>query len=334
MNPIRVRIILVTFAFLCIASIYFVFQLKFTFSLDQFFPEGDKELEFYQEFVKEFETDINYLLIAVENKEGVFDSTFLAKFHEFTLECRDLPHIAKVHSLTTMTYPLKTPFGITGIPVIHMDQPSKYEKDREKIMQDVRFKNTLIADNGKSMVIAMKTSDMLGLEESKEMIGALEEKIASYKFDNYYVLGPAYLQKEMVRMQQREITMSAIVSGILVSLVMFWLFRRTWGIIVALTSIAIGMLIFLGLLGAWGRPLNAMAALYPVLMIIVGTSDVIHIMSKYIDELRKGQPKRNAIRTTVREIGLATLLTSLTTAGLDPSETLGLMLPLVLSLPI
>ena len=49
-------------------------------------------------------------------------------------------------------------------------------------------------------------------------------------------------------------------------------------------------------------------------MIIVGTSDVIHIMSKYIDELRKGLSKEAAIRVSMKEIGLATLLTSLTTA--------------------
>jgi len=115
-------------------------------------------------------------------------------------------------------------------------------------------------------------------------------------------------------MQKREITISAIISGILVTLVMFLLFRRPWGIFVALVSIGLGMLLFMGLLGATGRELNAMAALYPVLMIIVGTSDVIHIMSKYIDELRKGERQDRAIVTTIKEIGLATLLTSTTTA--------------------
>jgi predicted RND superfamily exporter protein len=50
------------------------------------------------------------------------------------------------------------------------------------------------------------------------------------------------------------------------------------------------------------------------LMIIVGTSDVIHIMSKYIDELRAGRDKESAIKIAIKEIGLATLLTSLTTA--------------------
>ncbi|MEL6926257.1 MAG: MMPL family transporter, partial [Bacteroidota bacterium] len=90
--------------------------------------------------------------------------------------------------------------------------------------------------------------------------------------------------------------------------------RRPWGITVALISIGLGMLLFMGFMGGTGRELNAMSALYPVLMIIVGTSDVIHIMSKYIDELRKGKSKRDAITVTIKEIGLATLLTSTTTA--------------------
>jgi len=49
--------------------------------------------------------------------------------------------------------------------------------------------------------------------------------------------------------------------------------------------------------------------------LIVGTSDVIHIMSKYHDELRKGIAKKIALDTTIRQIGLATLLTSMTTAA-------------------
>ena len=206
MSPTRIRYTLIIFAILCATSVYFAFQLKFTFSLDQFFPEGDKELEFYQNFVKEFETDINFLLVAVENKEDVFDSTFLSEFHDFTLDCRDLPHITKVQSLTTMSYPLKTPFGIMGIPVIHLDEPNKYDRDREKALKDVRFRNTLISDNGKALVVAMKTIDMLGLDESKALIEGLQETVSKYNFDNHYVLGPAYLQKEMVRMQEREIS--------------------------------------------------------------------------------------------------------------------------------
>lgn len=308
------RLSIAAFSILAVLSVFFLFQLKFSFYLEQFFPEGDEDLAFFRDFTKEFETDINFLLIAVERKEGVFEKKFLEDFHELTLKTRDLPYVLESQSLTMVSYPLKTPFAITAIPAIHLDRPELYEKDKARILQDPRFVNSLISEDAQSMVIAIKTVDTVQLTESKILIEALDELIVQYDFDDHHYLGPAYFQKEMVAMQQREILTSAIVSGILVCFVMFWIFRKPWGIAVALISIGLGMLLFMGLLSAWGRELNAMAALYPVLMIIVGTSDVIHIMSKYVDELRKGKTRYAAIRVTIREIGLATLLTSLTTA--------------------
>ena len=82
-------------------------------------------------------------------------------------------------------------------------------------------------------------------------------------------------------------------------------------------SILVGLLMFTGYLGATASTLDTMALLYPIIMIIVATSDVIHVMSKYIDELGKGHSKLDAIRTTIREIGLSILLTSTTILLLD-----------------
>ena len=314
MNARTRKICITVFTLLAIASAVLTLNLKFTFSLEQFFPEGDPDLEFYQKFIEEFETDINFVLVAVNRHEGVFDSSFLNHFHDFSLKVRELPAIEQSQSLTHIKYPLKTPFGVTTIPAIHLNDPSRYEQDKARILNDQRFIHNLISEDARSMVVALKTTGSITLEDSERLIPALDSLLASYDFESYHLLGPAYFQKEMVAMQKREIAVSAIVSALLVSLIMFWIFRKPWGIFISLISIGLGLLLFLGLLAAWGRPLNAMAALYPVLMIIVGTSDVIHIMSKYIDELRKGEERFAAIRTTVREIGMATLLTSITTA--------------------
>lgn len=314
MNNPRRLLIVIAFALLGSLSAFFAFQLKFEFSLDQFFPQGDPDLEFFQQFTREFETDINFLLIGVERKEGVFDQKFLQDFHQFTLQCRNLPHVEETQSLTKIVLPLKTPFGITTRPLIHLDQPLRLATDSARILNDDRFVGQFISEDGTALVVALKTTGSILLEDSEKLITEARKLVNTFNFENTYFLGPAYFQKEMVAMQKREVTISTIISGALVTLVMWLLFRRGWGITVALASIALGMLLFLGLLGVTGRPLSAMAALYPVLMVIVGTSDVIHIMSKYIDELRKGKGRREAILTAIREIGLATLLTSMTTA--------------------
>ena len=317
--------VLIAFAVFAAAAVYGCFNLRFSFDFSQFFPRGDDDLAFFLEFVEEFEGDDNFLLVALENEGGVFDSTFLAAAHDFTLNARELDYIENVQSLTTFSYPLKTPFAVTTIPAIHRNDPSRYAADSLRIMQDERFVNNLINADGTALVVLLKTESFLNLtgadtgelssvDKSRALMAGVEDLMANYDFDAYHYLGSAFFQKEMVDMQIREVAVSALVSGVLVFFIMFLLFRRPLGILVSLVSIGLGLLLFLGTLGLLGRELNAIAALYPVLMIIVGTSDVIHIMSKYIDELRAGRDKETAIRITIREIGMATLLTSLTTA--------------------
>lgn len=317
--------VIIAFSLFSAAAVYGCFNLKFTFDFSQFFPRGDDDLAFFLEFIEEFEGDDNFMLVALERDPTVFDSSFLADAHDFALEARNVPHVEAVQSLTTFGYPLKTPFAVTTIPAIHRDEPARYAADSLRIMQDERFVGNLINKDGTALVVFLKTESFVsldgeveglknGLDKSKELMAGLEELIAKYDFQNHHYLGAANFQKVMVETQIREVIVSAVISGILVTIIMFLLFRRPLGILVSLVSIALGLLLFLGLLGLMGRELNAISALYPVLMIIVGTSDVIHIMSKYIDELRAGKDKETAIRITIKEIGLATLLTSLTTA--------------------
>jgi predicted RND superfamily exporter protein len=306
--------ILLVFAVLAATSVFYTFRLQFSFDFEQFFPEGDEDLEFFREFINEFEADDNFLMVAVRREAGVFDSVFLTRFHDFTLKARRLPHVTGVQSLTMVAYPVKTPFAVTTMPAIHLNSPDRYPSDRRRIMADERFVHNLISADAGTLVVFLKTINSIQLEQARQLMGDLDALITQYGFEEHHYLGRPYFQRELVQMQRREITVSALVSGLLVTLIMFFIFRRPWGIALALVSIGLGMLLFLGFLGFAGRELNAMAALYPVLMIIVGTSDVIHIMSKYIDELRKGLDRRSAIRITIKEIGLATLLTSLTTA--------------------
>jgi len=313
MRKIRLFILSV-FTLLVLISLYFTFQLRFTFSFDQFFPRGDEDLEFFREFTAEFEDDANFFLVAIPRKEGVFEQNFLENFHDLTLKAKQIETIRESQSLTKIRYPLKTPFGITSIPAIHIDQPQKYKADKARILNDSRFVYQLIDSAATTMVLALKTKDTLSLEEAHQLVADLERQIKQYNFEDYHFLGRANFQSVLVKMQQREVLVSALISGVLVALIIFFLFRRPWGIGIALVSIALGMILFMGFLGATGRPLSVMSALYPVLMIIVGTSDVIHIMSKYVDELRKGLPRKAAITITIREIGLATLFTSITTA--------------------
>jgi len=303
------------FVILSAFSGYYATKLKFTFSFEQFFPQGDPDLAFYKDFIKDFESDDNFLLIAIENKPTVFDSVFLERFHKFSIELRNLPYINKTQSLTQLKYPVKTPFGYQAFPVIHLDEPARYEEDKRKILSDERFVYNLIDSTATSIVVAAKTKQDINIDESRTLTDSLDEMITSYGFQNKaHILGRAYFQRSLVDFQKSEMTMAFLMSILLVTIVMILIYRKPIGIIISLTSIALGLLLFVGYLGFMGVELNAIAALFPVIMLIVGSSDVIHIFSKYVDELNHGKPRTEAMNITIKEIGLATFMTSLTTA--------------------
>lgn len=306
--------IIIAFILMAIYSLTFMFKLNFQFDFESFFPQDDPDLEAFKEFIEDFEADDNFLLIGLKREDGLFEQEFLEKLHDFTLKARDLPYVLESESITKFAYPIVTPFGVTSIPAIHIDQPEKYAREKEMLLKDERLVDYIISRDGRSTAVALKTIGNIGLEQSKKLLGELEPLLDSYEFEESHILGRAYFQKELVRMQIREIIVASAIAGMLVFVILYIIYRRWLTVAIALSSIVLGMILFMGFLGITGQELSAMTGLYPILMIIVGTSDVIHIMSKYFDELERGNERFDAIRTTVREIGLATLLTSVTTA--------------------
>lgn len=308
------NLIIGVFAALALGSVVSLFFLKFSFNFEDFFPQGDPDLEFFERFKEKFEADDNFLLIAVENEAGVFEQEFLEKFDSLGKSIKPLEQILDVQSITTIKYPIISPLFTTQIDAVHIDDTSRYEEDKERLLEDERFVGNLISEDAKSVVLFAKTTDKMSQSDAENLMDSVRYLVNSFEFDNQHYLGRSNFQKELVRMQKREIIVSAAISNVLVIIILYLIFRTFWGTVISMGSVVLGLLLFMGFLGATGRELNAMAALYPVLMVIVGTSDVIHILSKYIDELKKGKDKESAIWIAIKEIGLATLLTSITTA--------------------
>jgi len=302
------------FLFLGMLATLSLNNLKFSFDFSQFFPEEDPDLAFYNDFVSEFGTDDNFLLIAIENDSSVFDAGFLERFHTFSLESRKFKYVTGSTSLTTVNYPLKTTFGYTTLPVIHKETPEKYQKDWAKIKEDSLFIGRLIDKNATSLVVALQTDDDLDYEQSEILLAAIRTELKNLQLENYHILGRAYFYEAIVEMQRSEVIKTTIIAAILVLIILFLVYRSVAIVSISITSIGLSLVLFLGVLSLLDRELNAMAAFYPVLMLIVGTSDVIHLIDSFLRKIKNGKERYKALLSSLSEVGLTTLLTSITTA--------------------
>lgn len=306
--------ILGLFILLGIASTFLLFNLKFSFDFSQFFPEGDEDLIFYQDFIKEFGVDDSFLLVAIENDDTVFDKAFLQRFDAFSKESKKLPYVIKNQSITTLFYPLKTSFGYSRLPIIHIEDSTKYASDWKKIQEDKIFINTLIDEKAGSMAISLETIDDLDYQQSIELLTALRNMLKEHGLEDYHLLGRTFFYEALVNMQKEELIRTTIFATLLVLIILFLVYRRPAVVAITLSSIILALILFLGALSLMGKELNSLSSFYPILLLIVGTSDVIHIMDDYLAKLRGGFEKHEAMIKTLKEVGISTLLTSVTTA--------------------
>ena len=204
------------FIILGIASVFLLFNLKFSFDFSQFFPEGDDDLVFYQEFIADFGTDDNFLLIAVENEGGVFDAAFLQEFHSLSTDAKAFPHVTENQSLTTLFYPIKSPLGYTRLPIVDRQDSTKFERNWKKIQDDGLFIGSLIDERAQSLVLALETEDGLDYNQSKALLTVVRDRLDQAGFSKYHLLGRVFFYEALIDMQRRGLIVTTIASSLLI----------------------------------------------------------------------------------------------------------------------
>ena len=132
-------------------------QLRFQIDFEQYFPKKDPALDLFNEFKSEFGPDDNFYLVAFQRKEGVFDSAFLAQYHEFSKESAALPGIQLSESLTTLRYPVSSPMMLRYEPFMNHRFPKRYEQDKNRIFSNHQLIGNLISSDTTTLVVSMKT---------------------------------------------------------------------------------------------------------------------------------------------------------------------------------
>lgn len=307
-------LVLLLVAVLTAVSVYFASQLRFDYNFDNFFPKGDPDLAYYFKYREKFGNDNDYLLIGIDNDKSLFDREFLEKVDSLTTFVQGQPNVEAVLSPTTVKSPVIEQFGYFEIPYLHLQEPERYPQDSVTIYKTGELVGTLFSKDATSVSLFVQTTDDLGKGASDTLIAALENKLQKLGFADHHLAGKALAQSVFIDKMKVELAVFMSASILLVILFLWITFRTVWGVLVPLVIVLLSVLWGLGAMGLFGKPIDIMTVLLPTIIFVVGMSDVIHILSRYLTELSHGTRKIEAIKITLKEVGLATFLTSLTTA--------------------
>ncbi|WP_276495982.1 efflux RND transporter permease subunit [Pontibacter litorisediminis] len=308
-------LVLLSVGLLTALSLYYASHLRFDYNFDNFFPKGDPDLAYYFSYRDKFGNDNDYLLIGLENQgRTLFNQGFLTKVDSLTNFLQRQPHVEAVLSPTTVKSPVIEQFGYFEIPYLHPYEPERYEQDSSNIYTSRELIGTLFSEDATAVSLFVQTTDNLGKGASDTLMAALNSKLEQLQLPQTHVAGKALAQSVFVDRMQVELAIFMSAAIVLVVLFLWIAFRTAWGVLVPLVVVLLSVVWAMGVMGLFNKPIDLMTVLLPTIMFVVGMSDVVHILSRYITEVGRGVPKLPALKLTVKEVGMATFLTSFTTA--------------------
>lgn len=296
---------------------FFAFQIPKTtlnYNFEEFFPAQDKETDFFYNHRALFESDNDFILIAIERNDGIFNQQFLKNVHAYTKALDTLSNVQFTRDITNEKETFIYSGGTTGErKYIHLDSLN-FKQDSINIYQNKELINTLVNSEGNALSIFLRHKDFLSKKKSEQLVEDVKAVTDKFDFENVRFAGRSVGQLYYVDTMITEMTTYVGMSILLVIVFLIISFRSLWGLLVPQIVIVGSMIWIVGFMALIDKPINILLIVLPSIMFVVAMSDVIHLMSKYLELLRSGFNKLEAIKISFKEIGMATFLTSLTTS--------------------
>ena len=296
--------------------LYNLRNIEFDYDFEAFFAEDDIATNFLVEHRERFETDNDFVFIALDNQGSVFEQSFLEKTELLVKDLATDTLIESVQSLTNMIDFIKTPFApnVFKRPYLSIESPENYQQDSTRIFERPELVGFMIRQDAEALMLVVKHRPYLSKANCDILKANITEKIARHDFKDYKYAGRAIGLGVYIDAMIFETVFFIGLSFILIILFLIFMYRSAWGVLVPLAVVSTSMLWIVGFMATIGQPINLVLTTLPSIIFVVAMSDVVHLLTKYFDELRLGKTQIDAIKIAYKEIGFATLLTSFTTA--------------------
>lgn len=288
--------------------------IKINTDFYQFLDQDDDEYVFFKKVQSQLKDDQTLLLLAIKNQPTVLEINFLKSIDSTVQKLKNIEHVESIQSITTLSYPVKSLFGISEIPYLSIKDSIAPKISDTKIKKDERITNYFINENRTVVLLWITLEQNMLVSENEKVLSNIDRIRKEYHENETFIWGKSYIKFAMDEISAKETVENILWSFIVLIGLLFLMFKRIRAISFAIFCVLLSVLIFYGGMIYFNRQFGLMSNLYPTIILIVGISDFIHFTIKYNEEIRANTSPNMAYRKTIKEIGWAIFITSFTTA--------------------
>jgi predicted RND superfamily exporter protein len=299
-------------------------NIHFTFTEANMLPEDNIANVEYNAFLDKFGEEGNLIII------GVKDSTFFTpkayaawntlmnsikkdKAIDLVVSLNDLKKLQKNDSLQK--------FELTPL----IDQSKTVDKAylesiKKELFNNMPFYEGLLFNKRSGSIRSAIYMDKKIVNTKARKDYVLEQLVpAIEKFEketniDLRVSGMPYIRTLNAKTITDEISVFIGASLLVTSLLFFFFFRSFRATLISIIIVIIGVMWSFGFLGLFNYEITVLTALVPSLIIVIGIPNCIFLTNKYHQEYKVHRNKVKALQRVTTKIGMATLMTNVTTA--------------------
>ena len=290
-------------------------KLRVHVSADEMLVIDDPQRAYYDQVKAIFGEDQVVLLVLED--PALLDADKLQVLQDVVGDLEQLPFVDRVESLFSAPH-VKSVDGYLDKAPYLAQLPESAEAARELMEQALRnplIRNVLVASGGQAMAVAVVLEEGGRATEDLAVSNAIEAAIAPLHaiYQRAYAIGFAQVRSEIAAriMAEQKALMPLAVGALLITL--FLLLRQLIDILTPLITAGISILWTFGLMGWLGIPVNVVTSTVPILIIVVGSTEDIHLLAEFRRAQRCGDSPKAALRHMARKMGRTVLLTFVTT---------------------
>lgn len=306
-NPKKVLAVLFSLTlFFAYYAFFSSHRLVVDFSLEQMFPENDIERERYETFKTEFSREDDKFLLIYRNNDPLSRES-ISILEDITDDLEWIDGIENIISLSNIE---------DGFLFDDEISDSEWQSGRDFVLNHPIYTNLVISADGKSGAIYVDLEDDVNDQQSREKVFNAVDDVTSYHQDwEWYEAGVPVLRTRYVELVTKERMIFIPLAGLVVVLILFFIFRQANCVVLPLLSISITLIWVSALMAFCGISINLISYLTYILLLIIGCSNCIHILMKYHECISiENITIQESILKVIKELGGALFLTSFTTA--------------------
>ena len=320
-NRITILIILVAL------TVFLAFQwknLSMSYTEANLLPKNHIANKQYQNFLDKFGEEGNLVVIGFKDP-NFFTPKNYAAWNELMTGLKKSKEVDLVVSLNDLKKLEKDTVNEKFVLTPFIDQektidPAYLKEVQHDLFNNLPFYEGLLfnKESGSVRSAVYINKDLVNTAERKTfIIENLVPKIEKFEKTtgvDLKVSGMPYIRTINAQDMKGEIGLFIGGALLIVSLIFFFFFRSFRATFISICILIVGVMWSFGTLGLFHYKITILTAIIPPLIIVIGITNCIFLINKYQQEIKLHNNQAKALQRIISKIGVATLMTNLTTA--------------------